>query len=227
MGQLPIFNLHGSNKARIASLNLSVTCSMEFTRKLRNLLRQRQTRKFLNRNERPYLQLNAEEEPVRDYSAAGSVFTDGKLILAGYQPRKRKPFISGIGGKKEVGETYMQTAIRETVEELFEFKTISAALIEEIKQTVKPQRVLQNDNYVFGVYTFADLEAMLKIISRYELKTELYDIFPLSLMDLVFKRKLISKPEISHLCILPLVKHTKSNPFVNAYFVEDMPILMK
>jgi hypothetical protein len=56
--------------------------------------------------------------------AAGIVFTNGTHILAGYQPRKKNPHISGLGGSKQKDESYMQTAWRETLEELFELKDI-------------------------------------------------------------------------------------------------------
>jgi hypothetical protein len=191
---------------------------MNFTRKLKKLL-----------NTRPYERLvNTHLKNEDKYKAAGSVFTDGKLILAGYQPLKNKPFISGIGGKKEDGEIYQVTALRETVEELFEFETVPEKLIEDL-MSVTPEKVIQNGSYIMMVYNFNDLATMLKIISKYKLKSKLYDSAPLTLMDLLFKRKieLAVTPEISHLALLPLVQHEKSTPYVNSYFIEDMPILMK
>ena len=185
----------------------------------------------------PYTRLvNTNLSNIDQYKAAGSVFTDKKLILAGYQPRKRKPVISGIGGKKEEGETYIDTALRETLEELFEFKLLPKELLNEIKSSLVPQKIIQNGDYIMVVYTFNDLELMLRIIQKYKLKSVLYDTFPKTLMDLLFKRKLsfegenanlFFKPEISYLALLPLVEHNKANPFVDLYFIEDMPILLK
>ena len=191
---------------------------MNFTRKLKRILNTRPYERLVNTN------LTNEDK----YKAAGSVFTDGKIILAGYQPRKKKPFISGIGGKKEEGETYKVTALRETVEELFEFETVPEKLIENL-MTIPPEKLIQNGSYIMMVYNFNDLDIMLKIISKYKLKSKLYDAAPLTLMDLIFKRKIdvSEKPEISHLALLPLVQHENSTPYVNAYFIEDMPILMK
>ena len=189
---------------------------------------------FKKETPRPYERLiNTNLSNADKYRGAGSVFTDGKIILAGYQPLKRKPFISGIGGKKEKGEMYMDTALRETVEELFEFKDIPAKLMDELKSRLIPQKVLQNDTYIIVVYTFIDLDTMLHIIAKYKLQSVLYDKAPMNLMELIFNRKLefnkdiFYKPEISHLSLLPLVEHSKINPFVNTYFIEDMPILMK
>ena len=166
-----------------------------------------------------------------DYTAAGSVFTDGRLILAGYQPLKRSPTISGIGGKKEEGEAYIETAIRETIEELFEVSDIPKSLIADIK-TVTPQRIIQNGKYIMIVYNFADLEEILKIVKKHKISSPIYDKMPVNLMDLLFNRKLMYsnpdpfwKPEISHLSLLPVVNH-KGVHFVDSGFIDDMPILL-
>jgi len=188
----------------------------------------RKTRKLFtrrSRSSRSYKQL-VNTEGLTDpegYKAAGCVFTDGKIILAGYQPRKKVPTISGIGGKKEAGETYMDTAIRETVEELFEVE-VSADLIKELK-AIPPEKIVQNGSYIIAVYTFINLEEMLKHMKRKGITSKLYDTMPLTLMELIFNRKLVENPEISHLALLPLVKHGDA-PLVDKYFIKDMPALM-
>jgi hypothetical protein len=188
----------------------------------------RKTRKLFTRatrSPRSYKQL-VNTEGLTDpegYKAAGCVFTDGKIILAGYQPRKKVPIISGIGGKKEAGETYMDTAIRETVEELFEVE-VSADLINELKATL-PEKIVQNGSYIIAVYTFTNLEEMLKHMKRKGITSKLYDTMPGNLMELIFNRKLVENPEISHLALLPLVKHGDT-PLVDKYFIKDMPALM-
>ena len=188
----------------------------------------RTTRKLFtrrSRSPRSYKQL-VNTEGLTDpegYKAAGCVFTDGKIILAGYQPRKKVPTISGIGGKKEDGEMYMDTAIRETVEELFEV-AVTADLIKELKSIV-PQKIVQNGSYIIAVYTFMNLEEMLKYMKRKGITSKLYDTMPGNLMELIFNRKLVENPEISHLALLPLVKHGDA-PLVDKYFIKDMPALM-
>jgi hypothetical protein len=156
------------------------------------------------------------------YKAAGVVFTDGRLILAGYQPLKANPFISGIGGSKEDGETYKETALREMVEELFEVSA-TPALLAELKAFIShsPRKVLRG-SYIRLVYTFEDLIDMLAMIKKHMLTTPLYSKFPLTLMNLLFDRLLKGNPEISHLCLLPVVKHEAGTPFVVPYFVKEM-----
>lgn len=191
-----------------------------FTRRLRSLFTRGRTLRNI-----PQLAILPEADK---YKAAGSVFTDGKLILAGYQPKKRKPFISGIGGGKEAGETYKDTALRETLEELFEFKEIPEKLKQDIHANILPQKLIQNNTYIMIVYNFQNLEKMLSLVKKHKMVSPLYDTIPSTLLDLLLKRKLnAGSPEISHLALLPLVSHSKANPFVDPYFIEDMPLLLE
>jgi hypothetical protein len=57
------------------------------------------------------LKKQKQKETKDEYTACGVVFTDGRHILAGYQPNKKNPCISGIGGMKEKGETHFDTAM--------------------------------------------------------------------------------------------------------------------
>jgi len=51
---------------------------------------------------------------------------------------------------------------------------------------------------------------------------------PTTLEDLIFQRKLVQKKvELSHLCILPLVKHSPKNQYVDPYFLDDIAKLLE
>jgi hypothetical protein len=192
-----------------------------FTRKLKSLFSRNKSLRT------PQRVTNTRIQDEEKYKAAGSVFTDGKLILAGYQPKKRKPFISGIGGGKEAGETYRDTALRETLEELFEFKEIPEKLKQDITTSIIPEKILQSHTYIMVVYNFQSLEKMLQLVKKHKMVSPLYDTIPTTLVDLLFKRKLgAGTPEISHLALLPLLKHPQGIPLVDAYFIEDMPLLL-
>lgn len=162
-----------------------------------------------------------------DYEAAGCAFTDGKLILAGYQPNKPQPFISGIGGMKEEGEGPLDTALRETLEELFEIQETSP-YISELKATLNPSKVIQNKTYILLAFTFEDLDAILRILKSRGATSKMYSTFPETLFELLFDRKILEdeKHEISHLALLPLVRHEHQNPFVSSDFLEDMAALI-
>lgn len=162
---------------------------------------------------------------------AGCLFTDGKLVLAGYQPFKEVPCISGLGGTKKEGETVFQTAMRETIEELFEIKDISVVFLEYIKRQL-PGKYIRNNNYIFIVYNFKQLERLLMILKNQGKKSYLYTYFPTTLNELLFKREIIHKtdsshvlPEISHLCLLPAVNHLHTTPLVDNYFITDLQLI--
>jgi hypothetical protein len=161
-----------------------------------------------------------------DYNAAGIVFTDGRHILGGYQPKKRTPFISGIGGMKEPGETYMITAIRETLEELFDLDKIPEVLLDNLSQKLKDKKIIQNNTYISILCTFEDLNIIFDSLKEHNIVSRLYDEIPNTLHDLIFKRKINKDSEISELSILPLVNHDKRNPFIDSYFLSDFNQLL-
>jgi hypothetical protein len=186
-------------------------------------------------NSVPFVRLiNETVESPDTFTAAGVVFTDGKHILAGYQPNKKKPFLSGIGGGRDEGETYTMTAIREMIEELYEVSAIPkktyAPMYKEIVKRVIPNKIVQSGTYIMLVYTFNDLETILKIVKRHGLTSPLYDTMPITRMDLIFARKPFygedKIPEITHFAILPVVRHPTEHPFVDPYFIEDMDKLL-
>jgi hypothetical protein len=172
---------------------------------------------------------NKDIQPINissDYIAAGIIFTDGRHILGGYQPKKRTPFISGIGGMKEPGETYMITAIRETLEELFDLENIPEELLNKLNQELKNKQIMQNNTYISIICTFEDLQIIFNLLKKHNIESRLYDEIPNNLYDLIFKRKINKDSEIAQLCILPLVNHDKKNLFVDSYFISDFAQLI-
>jgi len=147
---------------------------------------------------------------------AGCIFTDGNLILAGYQPKG--PYISGIGGSSFDGEEPIVTAMREVMEELLGISVHNTVLIYLIKLKYKKQIV--NNNYTIFVYDFKDLENMLYTLNNFKYKSPLYKVFPKNIEELVFGR-IEANVEISHLCILPL----KSDLKIDKHFISDLALL--
>lgn len=154
------------------------------------------------------------------FKAAGVAFTNNVHVLAGFQPHKKHPSISGIGGSREPGENYMQTALRECVEELFEPTSVPKTLLSKLTSIV-PQKIIQSGSYINVIYTFDDLQTMLARMKRSGLRSPLYEIFPKTLMDLITKRVLVKTAEISHLALLPVVAQS-AETFMDPYFVADM-----
>ena len=160
------------------------------------------------------------------HKGAGCLFTDGVRVLAGYQPNKKSPFISGIGGSKKAGESYVETALRETVEELFGLTKYPPTMIDELKM-IEPKNVCKNSDYVNLVFTFKDLDLFLLVLSKYknDLKSTLYKSVPTTLNSLLLDRVYDKAAEVSHLVLLPLVDHNPSTPFVDPLFLKDMTVI--
>ena len=160
------------------------------------------------------------------FKAAGVAFTNGVHVLAGYQPHKKHPSISGIGGSRERGENYMQTALRECVEELFEPPSIPKSLFSKLA-AIAPQKVIQSGSYINAIYTFDDLQAMLKAMKQVGLRSPLYETFPKTLTELIMNRVPTGAisgskaAEISHLALLPVVSQD-AETFIDKYFMADM-----
>jgi hypothetical protein len=140
----------------------------------------------------------------RQYKGAGVLFTNGTHVLAGFQPNKKKPCITGIGGSREPYETFLQTALREAVEELLNVKKVSSRLICNLSDSLNPLSVFSNNDYATVLYSFEQLETFLKILKENGITTNLYKEFPLTLEELVFKRKNIKRTEIKQFAVLPL-----------------------
>jgi hypothetical protein len=158
-----------------------------------------------------------------EYTGAGCVFTDKYHILAGYQPRKNIPFISGFGGSKHPGETALVTAIRETIEELYDIAHVPDDLINTIHNAIRPMKLVSSGTYVLAIYSLRDLEILVNVVETYGIESPLYTKLPHTVPELIFWRKKSNTAEISHILLLPYVKeHETNSPFVDPLFLEDM-----
>lgn len=158
--------------------------------------------------------------PFIPSKAGGCFFTDGTYILAGYQ--KKKGTISGIGGARLPGESFVQTALRETVEELFDISTIQRKVLEDLEIYVPPRKILQNRSYSLLLYSFEDLEMILRILSNHRVRSKLFDTVPQTVSDLLFKRKVNPNAEISHLALLPCIESLEVCPLL----LTDVKIIL-
>lgn len=158
------------------------------------------------------------------YFGAGCIFTDGIHILAGWQPRKRNPGVTGIGGAKHEGETFLTTAYRETIEELFHIRSVPYVLINHLKLHLRPKKIIESSGYVSAVFDFNDLLFLLKECKRMGLVSPLYEKFPTDLLSLLRNRKFLDTTEIEILGLLPVVKefHPKRRIYVRDDLLRDM-----
>lgn len=132
------------------------------------------------------------------------MFTDGNFVLAGYNPRTLS--ISGIGGKKKGNETAVQTAIRETLEELFELENIPEELTTVLYDTVKFDKLFFRSGYTTFVMTFKDLDLFIDSLALFPVVSRVYDSKPKSIEQLLMNRKVVPDAELTHLMMIPCVR---------------------
>jgi hypothetical protein len=149
---------------------------------------------------------------------AGILFTDNKFVLAGYNPHKLA--ITGIGGKARAGETPTQTALRETIEELFELEEIPETLIRLLNVTLVFDNVMVRSGYSIFIMNFNDLDLMISTLHMiHNLKSRVYDNLPVNLNQLIMNRKVDSRAEFSHILLMPYEENiTLARSFVNDIF---------
>lgn len=120
------------------------------------------------------------------YAAAGPMFTDDRIALAGYQPSKS--CITGIGGKAEGSEIPIITAMREFIEEIY-CCGAPGLLVAQLAIAVKPRRRLLAGDYELLIYNFADLEQLLGIVASADLESPAYTRMPRTLTELILWRE--------------------------------------
>ncbi len=160
-----------------------------------------------------------------NFMGAGCVFTDGKHVLAGYQPHKRYPCITGIGGHREKGEDYYQTAMRETVEEIYHVNTLPQHLVRTLIQQLPPRKEDNQHNYIILNYNFDDFLKFLKICKKSGLQSPVYPRLPRTMMECIRNRTIDPKAEITHLCLLPVIADFKGKSFIHPAFLQDMKLM--
>jgi hypothetical protein len=152
---------------------------------------------------------------------AGIFFTNGSIFLAGV--KRETGLIIGIGGKKEGSELPYQTAVRETLEELFEFEFIPEELITMLCRILKFDNVIGSPNYTTFIMDISDIEVIIGSLTLFDLKSKVYKEIPSSFMQLILSRKITDSCEISKLLILPIECEFKIDSCLN----EDIQLFKK
>ena len=161
------------------------------------------------------------DEIHRTYMGAGILFTNGDIILCGYEPNKKIPAIYGLGGKKEKSDTtFYHTAFRETFEELFGVVPLNG-MIELIVSLNPPKKIFKKDDYIMLLYNFDDLTEILKIAN--EIKSPFYTKMPKTIEELLLKRNCKIPSEMTHLCMIPVIVPT---PTISRNLGNDMKLII-
>jgi hypothetical protein len=145
------------------------------------------------------------------YIGAGCLFIKNNLFLAGVH---KKDGITGLGGKGLFGEKPIQTAWREVLEELFDWKEVDGFLLDLLAE-FEPDSTITNNNYIQHIYSIDLLETVLEICKTCSMESKLYKIFPTTIPELLFNRVKNNTLEIKDLCLLPLSSQTLSEELVS------------
>lgn len=134
--------------------------------------------------------------------SAGIVFRSETHVLMGYQPDKN--MISGIGGKPIGNETPIETAFRETIEEMFGFQP-SKILLQVLVDNFGFKPEVKNGSYTMFIYTIDELLRFLCVVKSHSGPSPYYTRFPTSMESLVYDRRTPLGVEVSHLCMVPII----------------------
>ena len=150
-----------------------------------------------------------------EYQAAGILFTEGPLALAGVQKERTLGLtdtgtLSGFGGRREEEDIdWCHTAWREVIEELYNESVLPSTLIMTLRVKIPLREpATYNNGYVMFRLSFKDLEQALRICAnpKYKLHSNLYKKMPLTLQDLLMNRLPISNTEIGSLALIPIIR---------------------
>jgi hypothetical protein len=142
------------------------------------------------------------------------IFTDGSVVLCGWEPRKRRPGLYGIGGKAERAldhGDYRQTAVREVIEELYG-AVPSARLMETVAAAIcgdAGRATVADGDYLMIRCSFRDLQRLLELVvaARPAMVSPLYPTrLPRTLEELLFARCSAVATEMAQLCLLPVTQ---------------------
>ena len=156
------------------------------------------------------------------YTGAGCLFVGGSVALAGVQKQflvasgKRKPVLSGLGGNREPNDIdWIHTALRETVEELFDLKEVPITLVNRLRIALPLRPAIENGGYVLMQCSFHDLVVLLQGCAS--LISPLYKVQPRTLHDLIVNR-CVGTSEIGSLALVPRLQGVT----IDQHFEDDL-----
>jgi hypothetical protein len=152
---------------------------------------------------------------------AGILFTDKNMVIAGYNSSVGQ--IVGIGGKSKENELPYQTAVRETIEELFEFEYLDESVLRTLTDALNFDMCIASPDYTTFIMSFQDLEFIMHFLSFHILKSRVYPFMPRTINELLFLRVDSDNAELSRLVLLPCT----SNIAFNNYFLSDLETFNK
>jgi hypothetical protein len=122
-----------------------------------------------------------------EWHGAGILFTSHNTVLVGYKIVNDNWQISGFGGKRNEDETYYQTAIRETLEELYEVP-ITNEMIDYVVRRLEYTKVVNNNGYILIICKLSKITEFMLAAVHFMFDTPLYETLPYSATALIGER---------------------------------------
>lgn len=156
-----------------------------------------------------YGQIRYEQRPYKSTSVLFYTDEQENYVLLAHHKELNK--FSDFGGKRQGkrDRSFFDTAYRELLDELFGWKIIPYYFIDEISYTLdqlteqevdqKIEIHIKNDVHVLIILTEKHLERLLQICKHSGRDSAYYDKFPVTVYELVRKRKYTKKQTISEL----------------------------
>lgn len=147
-----------------------------------------------------------------NYASAGCLFHDKISFLAGFQ-RKQQRWTS-FGGKKYPHEKAFETAMRETIEELFEIRITQQTLAKLICR-IPLSLPTQDGTYIYYKYNYKVIFEIIDVLKEDNYSSSLYESWPRTLIELIQTRKFCEA------CELQKIQLFYSSEIQDMYFAFD------
>jgi 8-oxo-dGTP pyrophosphatase MutT (NUDIX family) len=130
-------------------------------------------------------------------SSAGILFIESTQFLSGFQRKLNR--WSGFGGKALPNESPQETAVRETVEEIFEVN-LTRVHIDELERILYLGNYYESGSYIFYTLPFSALLVISAYLATKKYISPVYHSLPTNINDIVEKRISEKATEIEKVC---------------------------
>jgi hypothetical protein len=153
-------------------------------------------------------------------SPAGILFKeDIANFLAGFQQKLGR--WGGFGGKPLEDETLQETAVRETVEELFEVylkKEDLLALTKELDLWL----AYADTHYTFYVVPLSTIFTLIRFCQSHGYTSPVYPVYPTTIAGLIDDRVEVKAKEVQKIQLFSFYEITARTDEFDKYFLHDL-----
>ena len=152
-------------------------------------------------------------------SSAGILFLENTSFLSGFQRKQMR--WSGFGGKAFPDETPAKTAVRETVEELFEVD-LSENDIEQLIEQLSIWHEYSSKGYIFFVLPFSGITTISEFLEEKGYTSRVYPQFPKSITSLISQRIISNAKEIEKINLFTFSDIQEFQLAFDKHFLSDL-----